>query len=204
MADPVLAPQTLADPVIPAHPVATAGAPIDPEFLQSIAVFGGLCGMSLERLTGLLRRRLLPPGACVVSEGECAREMFVVEHGEVEVLVREKPSAAAPAAPPTELVLAVLRRGACFGEMALLDIQPRSATVRTREETSILVLGYRDMVEIQRADAEAFLMLVMNIAREVSRRLRLSNRLLASVLLSLHKETLLAPEVFGGPGAAPR
>lgn len=170
--------------------------PIDRSFLQNIAIFGGLLEPSMEHVVQRLRRRQLPAGELVLNEGDRAGEMFVVEDGEVEVLVHREPSEACHI--PGDLVLAVLRRGACFGEMSLLDIQPRSATVRTRSPSSLLVLGYRDLQALQLQDNETFTMLVMNIAREVSRRLRLANRVLVDVLLSVQDGRSLAQEIFGG------
>lgn len=161
------------------------------EFLQNLAVFGGLSDSAMDRVIAHLRRRSLPAESEIVAEGAFAREMFVVEDGEVEVLVRREAQ---------ELVLAVLRRGACFGEMSLLDIQPRSATVRTRSPATLLVLGYRDVQAIQAADPEAFTMLVMNTAREVSRRLRLANQLLVDVLMNLQGSQRIIQELFGGEG----
>ena len=170
--------------------------PVELSFLESIAVFGGLTGPSLDRVAAHLRRRQLSAGSCVVCEGDSAREMYVVEQGEVEVVVHRDETR--DALDEGELILAVLQRGACFGEMSLLDIQPRSATVRTRTDATLLVLGYADLLAIQSADNEAFTFLVMNIAREVSRRLRLANKLLVSVMLSLHDGFRLTSEIFGG------
>jgi hypothetical protein len=66
--------------------------------------------------------------------------------------------------------------------MSLLDIQPRSATVRTRGEAALLVLRYRELLRIQKADPEAFTLVVMNAGREVSRRLRDTHALLLDVV----------------------
>jgi CRP-like cAMP-binding protein len=175
--------------------------PIDRSFLRHIALFGGLGDESLDRLARRLRRRLLPAAAAVVTEGDRAREMYVVEQGEVEVMVHRRVRREGDNA--DDLMLAVLRRGACFGEMSLLDIQPRSATVRTRSDASLLVLGYGDLLEVQTSDQEAFTLLVMNIAREVSRRLRLANQVLVDVLLSLKNSQDISQELFGGPLCPP-
>jgi CRP-like cAMP-binding protein len=117
--------------------------------------------------------------------------MFVVERGGVEVRVRRDPDT------EDTLVVATLGPGDCFGEMSLLDIQSRSATVRTVGETSLLVLRYRELREIRRRDPEAFLLLVLNLAREVSRRLRASERHLVDLLRHLPEGTVAAEEIFG-------
>lgn len=174
---------------------------IDRSFLRSIALFGGLGDGSLDRLARRLRRRVLPAAASVVTEGDRAREMYIVEQGEVEVHVHRR--VRREGEDPNDLLLAVLRRGACFGEMSLLDIQPRSATVRTRSDASLLMLSYGDLLEVQTSDQEAFTLLVMNIAREVSRRLRLANQVLVDVMLSLKDSQHISQELFGGPLCPP-
>jgi CRP-like cAMP-binding protein len=163
----------------------------DLAFLEGTPVFGALERSALELIAGHLQRRVLPASSLVVAEGEGAREMYVVERGGVEVRVH------CDSGDADALVVATLGPGDCFGEMALLDIQPRSATVRTTEETSLLVLRYRELREIRQRDPEAFLLLILNLAREVSRRLRASERHLIDLLRRLPEGAAVAREIFG-------
>ena len=172
-------------------PDAKADRAPDLAFLEGTPVFGALERPALELIAEHLERRLLPPGRLVVAEGDGAREMYVLESGAVEVFVHRVPGDG------DDLVVARLGRGDCFGEMALLDIQPRSATVRTLDETSLLVLRFRELLEIRRRDPEAFLLLVLNLAREVSRRLRGCERHLLDLLHRLPEGSAVAQEVFG-------
>lgn len=165
--------------------------PVDLAFLLTIPVFGGISGPGLARVAACLRRRSLGPGATVVATGDGAREMFIVEHGEVEVVAYRQPRGAIDPVPPPppgtecELILAVLSRGSCCGEMSLVDMQPPSAMVRAKGPVTLLALSYGDVQILQAQDPETFTRLVMNIAREVSLRLRSANRILVDVLLSL-------------------
>ncbi len=163
----------------------------DPVFLAGIPIFGGLERPALELIAAHLQRRILGPSCLVLAEGDGAREMYVVERGGVEVRIHLDPEDA------DDLVVATLGPGDCFGEMSLLDVQPRSATVRTLGETSLLVLGYRQLLELRRSDPDAFILLVLNLAREVSRRLRASERHFVDLLRSLPEGTVAAHEVFG-------
>lgn len=165
----------------------------DPAFLERTPVFGALERPALDLIAGHLQRRLLPGGSLVVAEGAGAREMYVVESGGVEVRVHGDPG------DDGDLVVATLGPGDCFGEMSLLDVQPRSASVRTLEETSLFVLRYRDLLEIRRRDPEAFLLLVLNLAREVSRRLRASERRLLDLLRRLPDAAVATRETSGIP-----
>ena len=163
----------------------------DLAFLEGTPVFGALARPALELIAEHLQRRVLPASSLVLAEGEGAREMYVVERGGVEVRVHRDPD------DECDFVVATLGPGDCFGEMSLLDIQPRSATVRTLGETSLLVLRYRELLEIRRRDPEAFLLLVLNLAREVSRRLRASERHLIDLLRRLPEGEVAAQEIFG-------
>ncbi len=134
-----------------------------PAFLQSVPVFGGLNEDEYALLARYLRRERVPGGTVVVREGELAKEMYVVVQGSVEVLKHDR-------------LMTTLGPGQCFGEMALIDIQPRSATVRTTEGTDLLVLGFDDLVRIYNRNLPMYTLIVLNIAREISRRLRDANR----------------------------
>lgn len=169
------------------------GEPIDLAFLERTPIFGAIERTALVLLAEHLQRRVLAAGSRVVAEGEGAREMYVVERGEVEVLVHVGSSG------EEDLVLARLGAGDCFGEMSLLDVQPRSATVRTVGETSLLVLRYRDLLAVRKRDPEAFVLLVLNVGREVSRRLRVCHAHLVDVLRASPERQHLAQEVFGSP-----
>src|SRR5262245_46768647 len=90
-------------------------------FLRSAPVFGGLEGRSLENVRAMLKPVSLPAGATIFSDGELGRTMYLLARGEVEVRGRSTSGRHVP--------LVRLGPGECFGEMALVELQPRSATV---------------------------------------------------------------------------
>ena len=69
--------------------------------------------------------------------------------------------------------------GDTFGEMELIDIQPCAATVRATEDSVVLTLSNTDFHKISKMDLKSFTLIVMNLAREISRRLRRMDALLA-------------------------
>ncbi len=135
------------------------------EFLQSHALFGGLDDAALALVIPLLKRERFEPGSVIVREGEPGDRMHFILLGCAEVL-----KAAAPDAPPA--LLGVLRAGDAFGEMGLIDVQARSASVRAQEPVETLSLTNRDLLRIHRSNPEVFTMIILNLARELSRRLR--------------------------------
>lgn len=152
------------------------------EFLQTHALFGGVSDDEIAMVVPMLREGQFPAGAFVVRQGEKADRLFFIQEGSVDVL--EEVSG------PGGVVvkeLAVLGPGDTFGEMALIDIQPRSASVRARTDLSVLSMSNMDMHTLYKESPHAFVIIVMNIAREISRRLRKMNKLLASSVYSSDK-----------------
>jgi CRP/FNR family transcriptional regulator, cyclic AMP receptor protein len=148
-------------------------APKDTAFLSGLAVFGGIPADELERLAARLEVRTIEGAGELFAEGTAAREMYVVREGELEVSKKNNMGA--------DVRVATLRAGDCVGEMGLIDIQPRSATVRTLGPATLLVLSNTNLSEIAHSAPKAWTLLVMNIAREISRRLRRADELLVKI-----------------------
>jgi len=96
-------------------------------------------------------------------EGDQASGMFVLESGRVAIM-REWQG--------QQLCLHRLGRGDCFGEMALMDLLPRSASVQALDDCSAIEITAEHLYELSRQDLEQFALIQMNMGREVSRRLR--------------------------------
>ena len=94
-----------------------------------------------SRSLGGIRTQHYEPGEVIISQGEIGRELFAVENGEVEV-VRRKANGAG------EETVALLGRGEVFGEKALLQDTPRTATVRARTAIDTLVVPREDFAAL--------------------------------------------------------
>ena len=78
-----------------------------------------------------------------------------------------------------EYLLRILKEGDCFGEMAVMDLFPRSAAVRAVEDCAAIRLSAASLYQVCAQDPKQFALIQMNMGREVCRRLRESdNRLL--------------------------
>jgi CRP-like cAMP-binding protein len=146
---------------------------VDGEFLARIPIFGGLPDRVVSRIVDLTRVMAVPAGAQVFVEGDLAHSMFVVRQGELEICKRGRNGA--------EFCLAVLHPGDCVGEMSLIDIQPRSATVRALEAASLYVLDHAAIADLYHTDLEIYTLFVLNVAREISRRLRQADQVLVDL-----------------------
>jgi CRP/FNR family cyclic AMP-dependent transcriptional regulator len=154
----------------------TSGA-VDRELLAQTPIFGGLPERALATIVGAARTIRVAAGQRLISEDDLAVSMFVVCDGEVEICKRGRNGA--------EFCLAILRRGDCVGEMSLIDIQHRSATVRAVGDAVLLVLDQAAIAKLYETDLEAYTLLVLNIAREISRRLRRADQVLVDLGIAL-------------------
>jgi CRP-like cAMP-binding protein len=139
------------------------------ELLQGMPIFGALSEATLRLLLAPSPVREVAAGAAFFHEGEPADCMYVLERGRVAVVKHWQGQ---------EWRLGQLGAGDCFGEMALMDLVPRSATVRALEDCLALVLTPADLQRLAEHDLEQFALVQMNIGREVCRRLRATDELL--------------------------
>jgi CRP-like cAMP-binding protein len=146
--------------------------------LEKHALFGGLQPNEIELLRALMKEECFAAGSDIVSEGDLGDRLYFIVEGSVEVVK------ACPGDEGETAQLAVLHAGDTFGEMELIDIQRRSATVRALEGVVALSLSNRDLYRLSQESLQTFTMLVMNIAREISRRLRRLNVVVASALFA--------------------
>ncbi|WP_437621887.1 cyclic nucleotide-binding domain-containing protein [Sorangium sp. So ce1151] len=148
--------------------------------LREIGLFGGLGDHVLQGLADTLELLELQPGAVAFREGDSGREMFVLLAGEMEVLKRSKRD--------VEARVAVLGPSDWFGEMSILDVMPRSATVRAISPSRLMRVTAHDLDTLYRRDLKSYTLLVLNIAREMSRRLRVADSLLAELVANMLDE----------------
>lgn len=146
------------------------------DFLRSIPLFGGLEDPSLEKIEAMLVESSLPRGAIVCSEGERGRSMYVVARGEVEIRRANSRGVHVP--------IVRLGRGEFFGEMTLVEIQPRSATVVVTEPATLYALTKQDLYSLYLQDQNAYVLVLQNICRQLSRRLRKSDGRICELLSS--------------------
>src|SRR4051794_23382428 len=130
--------------------------PLDRALVANTPILGGLPDHALDRIVDAAHVVSLDAGAVLIHEGEAPRGMFILREGELEICKRGRNGA--------EFCLALLRPGDCVGEMSLIDIQPRSATVRALRPSRLYMLDHAEIARLYRTDVEVYLMLVLNIA----------------------------------------
>jgi CRP/FNR family cyclic AMP-dependent transcriptional regulator len=137
------------------------------QLLQAMPLFGAVSEASLRLLLGSSRKLVLPSGAFFFRENEAGASMFVLREGRVAI-VKSWGS--------RNYLLRYLESGDCFGEMALLDLYPRSASILAVDECIAIEIPADSLHELYQHDPEQFALIFMNIGRELSRRLRDADR----------------------------
>lgn len=111
------------------------------QLLAQVSIFEQLGNDDLEQLSSLVRTRRYAKGEVIFHQGDVGTCLYVIRKGEVAIRLSSPDG--------KEVILALLDRGDFFGELALLDGEPRSTDAVAREET--------DLLSIQREDFRLFL-----------------------------------------------
>lgn len=127
--------------------------------LQKYSLFGGLMTEQIERVIPLLVIESYPEGADIITEGDRNDRIRFILDGRVLVI-------------RNGIRLVELGEGETFGEMEILDVMPAVATIRTVTATRVAAISNRALRDIYKMDVSTFSMIIMNLARDLSRRLR--------------------------------
>lgn len=148
------------------------------ELLQKLPLFAGLGTEDLTQLAGKLSSRSTRKGEVVFGKGDLGTTMFIVKSGEVAI---ELPQPDAPA-----VLLKAIGAGEYFGELALFDDKPRSASARCSSAVELLELDRPTLTEYLSGRPHA----ALAILQTMSERLRETNALLSnSVSRNAFEET---------------
>jgi CRP-like cAMP-binding protein len=157
--------------------------------LRNIGLFGALSDDVLAFLVGIITVVTPSAGEVIFREGDEGNAMYVVLAGEVEVTKKSRQG--------VDARVAVLGPGDWFGEMSIVDIQPRSATVRTLAPGRLIRVSAGDLDALYRHDVRSYAIIVLNLARELSRRLRVADGILADLIANV-MDSYLNKRTSGG------
>ena len=141
------------------------------DFLATIPLFSGLHRDELQKFADLTRERSYPKGSVILFQDDPGDSLFVLRQGRVKVVLIGEDG--------REVILGVLEPGAHFGELALIDDQPRSAHVIAMEDANLLVLRREDF----RRRVEANPTVAWALLTELSRRLRRADNKIGGLVL---------------------
>lgn len=135
--------------------------------LKGSTLFADMSDLELSALAPLFQDKLMGEGATVFVEQMPGQSLYLIQEGTVKI--------SKMIAEGEEKTLVILGPGDVFGEMAVLDGAPRSATARIAEQARLLVILKKDFEALCGRDPRLGMKLMLNIIRLFSRRIRENN-----------------------------
>jgi CRP/FNR family cyclic AMP-dependent transcriptional regulator len=135
--------------------------------LACIPAFDGLSKSELRIVEQMMHQRQYKKGETVFNEGEPGAGMYLVKSGEVEI-TRKMANGA-------ELALALVKESGFFGELALLDEIPRSASARAVADTALFAFSKPSLESLCRRNPRLGIKILSNLSRVICKRLVKSN-----------------------------
>ena len=132
---------------------------IEPNQLQRYSFFGGLLPDQIGQILPHVSDESYKSGEEIITEGTPNDKIRFIMEGKVSVVKQG-------------VTLTEFKEGDTFGEMEVLDVMPSAATIRATTNTKVISLSNRALREIYKADIHSFSLILMNLARDLSRRLR--------------------------------
>jgi len=139
--------------------------------LRNVPVFSQLPEGQLSLLTKVVSRKTFPRSTTIINAGDPTDALYIVISGRLKVMMSDDEG--------REVILAILGQGEFFGEMGLVDDEPRSATVIAIEPCELLVMSKADF---KKCLAENF-DICMGVMRGLVKRLRDADKKIGSLAL---------------------
>jgi len=135
-------------------------------YLQNMAIFGAVSGDAVQYLIDRAPNRHFQANQPLFLEGDLASSMYVLLSGRVNVFRDWEGK---------RYLLREMAAGECVGEMSLLACSRRSASVVTKQELQALEISSSLLADLYSSFPEQYTILIMNLAREVCRRLEIAD-----------------------------
>ena len=139
--------------------------------LKAVPLFTTISEEQLRMLTTMVTRRSASRNTTIMSSGDATDSLYIVLSGRLKVMMSDSEG--------KEVILAILGPGEFFGEMGLIDDEPRSASVVTIEPCELLSIAKRDFKRVLTENGE----MAMSVMRGLVRRLREADRKIGSLAL---------------------
>lgn len=135
--------------------------------LKHVPVFENLNNYELEQVKRLVHHRSYQPDEYVFRRNAPGEGMYIILKGNVEILDQNENS------------LAILEEGDFFGDLSLLDKEPRSAHAIARDHSELLGFFRPDLETLIKRKPDLAVKIILNLAGVIGERLRKTNELLA-------------------------
>lgn len=144
------------------------------KFLKKIPFFADLNKHQLEQVSKVVYERRYEEGEYIFELNQPGAALFIIQSGEIAVEIAH--------ASGDVTTLAVLGKTAFFGELALLDESPRSASARAQVTTHVLALFRKDLDNLTKTDPDISTGIYKSLATIIGNRLKATNDLIEKKL----------------------
>lgn len=144
--------------------------------LKRVEILNGLSDEQLTRVGEICKTVIYNSGEVIVREFEPSDEIYVINKGSAQVQIGASQVTAETLSAPGPMAAVAIGQGQIFGEMALIDMGPRSATVQcTSDGTELYVIRRDDFVSLCEQDTDIGYKVMRNLAADLSFKLRHRN-----------------------------
>jgi CRP/FNR family transcriptional regulator, cyclic AMP receptor protein len=137
--------------------------------LSKISFLGGVSDEQRKEIFRRLEIAQFKKGEYVSKRGEEASHIYIIKKGKIELQITDN---------DTIIKKREFGVGDCFGEAALLSMNNNTASFMAAEDSELIVLSRRALNQLRREDVELFCILILNLARELARKLQYSDELM--------------------------
>ncbi len=157
-------------------------------FLKESDLFYNLTDNQLELVESLCQERTFAAGETIIEENSHDNELYLIINGSVDIVLNRSLISSNPQATSSPDVIATLRRGQCFGEMALVDEGIRSAgAVAADRDTRALTIARKKFLLLCNTYPEVGYKVMYNLAAELALKIRGADLKIREVLLYSQK-----------------
>jgi CRP-like cAMP-binding protein len=132
-------------------------------------VWGGLTDDQQSEIYRRLEVGTFRKGEYIFRKGDQPSHIYILKRGKIEIVTSDQ---------DVSVRKETVEIGGCFGVIALMAVQTYTGTAIAAEDTEVMVLSRQALLGLYHEDIQLFALLMMNIAREIARRLKLTDDIL--------------------------
>ncbi|MEX0330613.1 MAG: cyclic nucleotide-binding domain-containing protein [Puniceicoccaceae bacterium] len=137
--------------------------------LSSVSFLGGITGEQRKCVYDYLECASYRKGEYITQHGEEPSHIYIIKSGSVDLIIEDE---------EVTVVKRTFREGDFFGEAAMLSLINNTASFRAAEESEIIVFSRKAFNRLRKEDPNVFSHLILNLARELARKLQFSDEIL--------------------------
>jgi len=137
--------------------------------ITQLCLFGGVTDAQLASIVRRLELWIIPAGEALFKKGDEPMNVYIVKSGKIDLQLTEN-----------SMIIHkhVIQVGECCGEASLMSMHRHTATAIAAVDSEVMVLSRHALICLKHEDIQLFALLMMNLARELARRLYLTDQML--------------------------